>query len=194
MRHHHDEFFLRDLLQQLHNLFARLAVQRSRGLVGEDDVGVVDDGARDGDPLHLSARKLRGFLFRLVGKPHAFQRGKGFCFAFLGRKTRNRHTHLDVALYGEMRDEVVGLKDEADAVIAVDVPVVVGIVLCADPVHEDVAACITVKPADDVEQGGFTAAGRPQNRHKFAFSETQIHAFQDVHDVFFGNVIFYYFS
>ena len=56
MRDHDDEALPRDLLDQFHDLHARFGIERARRFVGEQDLGVVDEGAGDGDPLHLPAR------------------------------------------------------------------------------------------------------------------------------------------
>ena len=52
--HDHETVF-GDVLQQLHDLNAGLTVQCAGRLVGQQDVGVVDEGAGDGHALHLSA-------------------------------------------------------------------------------------------------------------------------------------------
>src|SRR5512139_706893 len=46
------------LLQQRHHLEARRRVERAGGLVGEDQLGVVDERAGDRHPLLLPAREL----------------------------------------------------------------------------------------------------------------------------------------
>ena len=48
-----------ELLQQRHDFEARRGVERARRLVGEDELGVVDQRAGDGHALLLPARQLR---------------------------------------------------------------------------------------------------------------------------------------
>ena len=48
------------LLENVHDLDARAAIEIARRLVGEQHVGIVDEGARDGDALLLAAGKLAG--------------------------------------------------------------------------------------------------------------------------------------
>ena len=49
-----------------------------------------------------------------------------------------------------MRDQVVGLEDKADRVIAVGVPVAVLVVFGRDAVDDQIAFIVAVQTADDV--------------------------------------------
>ena len=62
-----------ELLQQRHHLEARRGIERAGGLVGEDELGIVDQRARDGDALLLAAGKLRGMMIRARAKPDLLQ-------------------------------------------------------------------------------------------------------------------------
>ena len=53
-----------ELLQQRHDLEARRRIERAGRLVGEDQLRVVDQRARDGDALLLAAGELRGVMVR----------------------------------------------------------------------------------------------------------------------------------
>ena len=55
VRDHDDQLILGDLLEDLHDLHAGGRVQRTGGLVGKENIGVVDDGAGNGHTLHLTA-------------------------------------------------------------------------------------------------------------------------------------------
>src|SRR5262245_54249315 len=57
-----------DLLHQLHDLLRRLAVERARGLVGQDHPGFGHQRAGDGDALLLSTRQLAGHEVLAVGQ------------------------------------------------------------------------------------------------------------------------------
>ena len=59
-----------------------------------------------------------------------------------------------------MRDEAIGLEDEADAVITVGVPIRVAVGFGAFAIDQDVAGRITVEPADNVEQRRFATPRR----------------------------------
>ena len=81
--HHDDQPVVGDLLQHGHDLHAGLGIQSAGGLVGEQDLRVVDQGAGDRHPLHLPARELVGPFVDMVGQPDLGQRSQG-PFAALG--------------------------------------------------------------------------------------------------------------
>ena len=82
---HDDEAVAGNVAQQVHDLNAGLGVQGAGGFVGEQDLGVVDEGARDGDALHLAARHLRGLLVDVVLQANARQCVEG-ALATLGAR------------------------------------------------------------------------------------------------------------
>src|SRR5690606_18878577 len=59
--------------EQPHDLTRRLGVEAGRGLVDEQDVGVLQEGAGDADALALPAGELVGALVELVGDPDALE-------------------------------------------------------------------------------------------------------------------------
>ena len=85
MRHHDDEAVAGHISQQVHDLHARLGVEGAGGLVGQQDLGVIDEGSRDGDALHLATRHLRGLLVDVVLQADTFKSVKG-ALATLGAR------------------------------------------------------------------------------------------------------------
>src|SRR3989442_10704997 len=84
-------------LHQLYDLARGLRVQVARRLIREDDVRFVHEGAGDGDPLLLTAGKLRRFLQRHLIEP---DRGEGVdrLAARLDRKsTRLNSSHVRIS-------------------------------------------------------------------------------------------------
>lgn len=61
-----------------------------------------------------------------------------------------------------MGNEVVGLEDESDAVVAECVPVAILVFLGRDAVDDEVARVVVVEPADDVEQRRLPRTRRPR--------------------------------
>ena len=74
-----------------------------------------------------------------------------------------------------MRDEVVALEHEADAVVAVGVPVAILVLARGDAVDDQVARIVVVQAADDVEECGLARARRAQDRDELAVSEGDGH-------------------
>ena len=60
--------------QQLHHLPRRRRIQRGHRLVGQDDLGALDQGPGDRRPLLLAAGERAGALAGLVGDPDPVQR------------------------------------------------------------------------------------------------------------------------
>lgn len=104
MRHRDGGAALRGLVQgRLHNLL-RLRVQRAGGFVEEEDLGVAEQGARDGDTLFLASGQQGRFTadwgFESVAGHESVNLRKPFPFPFLffffhdrvGRDGRNELT------------------------------------------------------------------------------------------------------
>ena len=73
-----------------------------------------------------------------------------------------------------MGDKIICLKNKTYLVVTVAVPVSVLVELGGDTVDDKVTVCILVKTADDIKQGGFTAAGRAEDRNKLVLSELKV--------------------
>ena len=173
VRDHDHEAVFCHILQQLHDLDARLAVQCAGGLVGQQDVGVVDEGAGDGHALHLAARHLSGALVELVSEAHLPQRLGGTAAALSARHARDGQGQFDVGEDGLVGDEVIALEHEADGVVAVGVPVPVGVAAGGDAVDDELAAVVAVEAADDVEQRGLARAAGAEDGDKFAVAQVE---------------------
>ena len=172
---HDHQAVLGHLLQQLHHLDGGLGVQRAGGLVGQEDVRIVDQGPGDGHPLHLPARHLGGHLAELVAQAHPLQGLHRPAAAFRLGHARQSQGQLHVGQHRLVGDEVVALEHEADGVVAVGVPVGVLVVLGGAAVDDEVAAGVLVQTAYNVQGGGLAAARGAQDGHKLVFPELQVH-------------------
>ena len=169
---HDDQAVAGDFLEQLHDLHAGFAVEGARRLVGEDDLGIADYGARYRDALHLPAGKLAGALLRLLLQPHSPQRFEGALAALVLVNARESESELHILQHADVRDEIVALEDEAYALIAVSVPIEIVVIFGGDALHLYVAAGVSVQSAYYVEQRGLAAARRSQDGHEFVSSES----------------------
>ena len=175
MGDHDDEAVVGDFGEQVHDLDARLGIERAGGLVGKEDFRVVDEGAGDGDALHLAAGKLARLLVDVVGKPHLPQGFDGARAALGARHARKRERELDVGKDGLVGDEVVALEHEPDAVVAERVPIAVLVFLGGHAVDDEVARVVVVEPADDVEHGGLARPRRAEDGHELVVAEGNGH-------------------
>ncbi len=160
VRDHNNEFFLGNLADKVHDLHARGGVERARRLVGKQNFRFVHERTRDCHALALSAGELVRALVVLTRKPHAVERFFSPLGAFRFAHARDRQREFDVAQHGLVRDKIVTLKNKADAVVAVNVPVAVAELPRAYAVDADVARSVLIQPADNIEKRGFAAARR----------------------------------
>ena len=173
MGDHHDQPILGDLLEQIHDLDTGVAVQRAGRLVGEQDIRIVDQRARDRDTLHLTAGELRGLFVDMLLEPDLLERFGRAAGTLISADTTDGQRELDIFENRLVGDEVVALKDESDGMVAVGVPVAVGIALCAHAVDDQVAVVIAIQSADDIQQGRFTGAALSEDRDKFIVTQAQ---------------------
>ena len=109
----------------------------------------------------------------LVAQTHLPQRFGRTAAALGPRHARDGQGQLDVGEDGLVGDEVVALEHEADGVVAVGVPVPVGVAAGGDAVDDKFAAVVAVKAADDVEQGGLARAAGAEDGDKFTVAEVE---------------------
>ena len=174
MRYHDDEALLGDVTDEIHDLHRGYRIQRTRGLVGKKNLGIVDDGARNGDALTLTAGELVWTFVILIGETDAIECLLGAAHALLLANARNRQGKLDVAKHRLVGNQVVALKNKADAVVAVDVPVPILVILRGATVDNEVARGVMVKAADDVQQRRFSAARGAEDGNELRLTEREI--------------------
>ena len=77
-----------------------------------------------------------------------------------------------------MRDEVVALEDEADAVVAVGIPIGIFVLAGGNAIDHDVTGIGVVQTAQDIEQGSLAGTAGAQHRNEFAVAECKRHAIE----------------
>ena len=73
-----------------------------------------------------------------------------------------------------MLNQIVALKNKANGVIPVGVPVSGRITSGGDMIDHQVTGIIMIQPTDDIEQRCLSGTGRPQDRDKFIFPKRQV--------------------
>ena len=91
-----------------------------------------------------------------------------------------------------MRYQIVALEYKAYRVVAVAVPIGIGEGFRRSSRNVEIAVRVAVKSADDVEERCFSAAGRTENRNKFALSEIDRYAPQCFNGAVACDVCFLY--
>ena len=159
------------------HLIAGRGVKVPGGFVREEEGGAVDEGAGDGDPLLLAARKLARIVPEAMVEPH---RGELFAgpIESVGRACElARRSHVLDGGHGG--DEVECLEHDAD----VPPPEPRERVLVEGreifPRYLDLPGCRPLEPADDHEQGGLAGPRGPDDAQRFAGGEVEVDPAQD---------------
>src|SRR5215469_11600074 len=103
-------------VEQRHDGFRTLVVQISGGLIGENEWRVVDQGSGNGHSLLFTSAELGGPMIATGGEADGIQEPKGMLT--IGSLRRN-HRKEDVLKGGQLRQQVIGLKDESNPSIPI---------------------------------------------------------------------------
>ena len=105
---------LAEVVDELEHFGGHLGVERRGGFVENEEVGLVGDGASQGDTLLLAAGHLRRHLVRVAGKSESregfLRDGGGFFLAVAVHFFQRKRDVLESAEVGE---EVEGLEEES---------------------------------------------------------------------------------
>src|SRR5712692_6497236 len=105
-------------LERRHDLVAGGAVEVAGGLVGQQDGGVVHQGASDGHALALAAGELVGLVIHAVLEIDVGQGLLGSLDARLGRSAAVNQRQLDVVERCGARQQVEGLENKPNFLVA----------------------------------------------------------------------------
>ena len=156
-----------EFIKEGHDLDAGLGVEVAGGLVGQDDGWLIDQRAGNGDALALAA----GELVRLVVHPgfevDVAQGFSGAFQSFRGRSAVVDERQFDVMQGGGAGQQVEGLEDEADFLVADTGKLVV--VQGADQlvVEPVIALGGRVEAADQVHESGLAGSGGSHDGYIF---------------------------
>ena len=172
-----------EFLEDAHDFDAGLAVEVAGGFVGEEEGGVVDEGAGDGDALLLAAGELVGVVVGAGCEADGLEGLEGAGAAGFGgvAVALVEEGEFDVFEGGGAGEEVEALEDESDFLVA-DVGEFVAVELgdvCA--VEEVVAGGGAVEAADHVHEGGFAGAAGAHEGDEFAGLDVECDAADGVH-------------
>ena len=111
------EVFIQSL-QDFQNFRRGMAVQIAGRLVRQQESRVADDRARDGDALLLSAGKLLGQVVDAFFQTDQLKRGHDVVAPLLRVELRQKQRQFHVLKRGKHRNQVEGLKDVPDMLVA----------------------------------------------------------------------------
>jgi hypothetical protein len=152
--------FAGDGLEDVEDFLGIVGVEIAGGFVGEEEAGLVGEGAGNGDALLFAAGEVVGFAMGFVAKTDEIEQVVGAVFHFkFVENAGTAHGDLHILGGGEFLEEKMELEDETDLAIAeggefVFVPV--GDFLPGDG---DGAFIGAIEQAEEIEEGAFAAAG-----------------------------------
>jgi hypothetical protein len=145
-------------------------------LVGQQQAGLVGQGAGDGDALLLAARHLGRLVVETFGQA---QTGQQFpCpLACVGeRRGGDAHRQGHVVQRRELRQQVVELIDEAELGQAHARALALRQVGAVHPVDQDAAAVGMLQQAGGVQQRRLARTGWADQPDQFAGTDVEVHA------------------
>ncbi len=167
------------------------AVERARGLVGEEELRAVDECAGDGGALAFTAGELARAVVETVAEADGFQqffgaRAKGGAVGgFAGERGDE-----DIFQRGALWEQVVELEDEAHRCIPKRrqlVRVQLGEILAG---YDHLAGLGLVERAEEIEQRAFSRSARAHDGGGFAFGDLEIESAEHRHGGLGGAVGF----
>jgi hypothetical protein len=154
--------------QQIHDLLARVRVEVASRFVRENRFRIVDESARDGDALLLTAGKFSGPMIHPFAETHALEQLAAAFSRFFCRHTRHAGGQGNIFQRVEFGKQVVGLEHETN----LDVPQVcqgrVGQFGNIFASENDFAAVRAIQSAKQVQQRTFARARRALQRYELS--------------------------
>ena len=133
-------------------------VERGEGLVHEQDVGVVRQGAGEADALLHAARELVRIALRPLRQPDLFKRDHGALGACLLRFAGEHEAEGRVLHHAQVRHERKGLKHHAHVLAPKITQLGVGHARDVAAIDQHLAGGRFDQPVEQPHQGGFPRA------------------------------------
>ncbi len=162
------------LEQEVRDARRGLAVQVAGRLVAKQEAGGPDQGARDRDPLLLSAREFSREVVEPARQPYPVEERRRPRAVILARFRKRGREHV---LEGRaLRQEAVVLEHEADPVAAEPGLFVGGEFVGIHPVEPDHPVGGDFDRAEQEEQRALAASGGAHHRSGFSGLEVHVHS------------------
>lgn len=167
---HHQEgdvFVAVDLAKELEHGLGVLVVEVTGGLVAQEHFGAVKEGPGDGDALLLAARKASGQLVGALFEAKGVQEFEAAGFD-LGEVTLTAEDRGqgDVFEAAQVFEQVEGLEDKADGLVAVAAGLFVAEAAELLSVDLQLSAVVVVERTDEIEQRGLARTRGPRQGDK----------------------------
>jgi hypothetical protein len=155
-------------LQFLLHVFAQLEVERTKRLVEQKHLRLVDQGAGERDALALAAGKLARAAGAVTGKPDQRQCFLGGLLPLQLADTLDHQPVGDVVEHVQMREQRVVLED------GVDVAAIGRNAFGAFAENGDRARCRLLEAGDQTQAGGLAGTRRSKHGEELARHDVEI--------------------
>ena len=164
--------FLVHLLEFYLHVLAHLAVEGGEGLVEQQHLGLVHQGARDGHPLLLAAGQGVHVAVFVVRHSHHLEHLAHAAVDLVGGNLLQLEAEGDVVVHVQMGEEGVALEH------GVQRPLVGGHARYVLAVQQDLAFVGLDEACYEAQRGGFAAARGAQQGDEFAFPYIKVDVVQ----------------
>ena len=180
MRNHQDaDTLVVQALEQLHDLFAGMGVERSGRLIGQQNFRMVDDRSCNRHSLFLAAGKLGWFETHTVAEPHPLEGNRRPLSSLFFRHARIRQRQAYIFHCALSCKELEVLEDKADFLQADVRHLIVTAFADVLSVEDQPSARRLVEAADNIHQCCFSGTGRTHDRNVLAFFHGEVDVFQN---------------
>ena len=170
---------LAQLREELENRLSRMRIEVPGRFVRQQQLRLVQQRPRNRRALLFAARKFRRPVTHAAGKPDRFQQRDRTLLRFAARQPRQIARQHDVFEHGQLRQQMVGLEDEADLPVPEPGGLAAAQLRHVDSGDADRPGIRLLQRADQIQQRGFAAAGGAEQAGPFAAPDLPVHAAQD---------------
>ena len=167
---------------------AAFRVEVAGGLVGEDEVWLGDQCASDGNPLLLPAGKLRGPVPGSLAEPELRQERVGAPERVFLIAPGDQKRHGNVLRSGELRQEMMKLKDKPDALVPKPVPSVLVQGKHILPPEKNGPRVRNIERPEKMHEGALPNPGSPHDSNHLSLVNCNIDPPKDFYTLFVGPV------
>lgn len=160
-----------------HDLGSIAGVEIAGRLVGEDDLGLVGEGARDGNPLLLSPTELGRQVVEALAETDEGEELTGTLFPILATDEARHHYVLQCAEFGE---EEEALEDVAESLIAKAGLLLGGQRVDISVLNGDLPPLWTLKASESIHESGLPSAAGAAEKDLFSSFHGKVYATKDI--------------
>lgn len=174
---------LMKFIKKEHDFVARGRIQVAGRFIGQEDGGPVDQSARDGDTLTLTAREFIGLMGHAVAQSDLLEDLGRDLTALVSGDSGIDERQLHVVKRGAARQKIKSLKNEADFLIADIGQLIVIHIADRFAVEDEYPGSGRIQAAQDIHERGFARAAGAHDGHVFAPGDLQADSAQGVDDL-----------